>query len=75
MDLERYRDILKQGHNIVEVVTAGQREMTKMWTSTQKRERPEIEVPEDTDTGYTGSPTRIQLMSSQTCMKHSSQVT
>ena len=46
-DLERDRDRLMQGQNIINVFASGQKEMQKLFSSTQKRERPEKEASDE----------------------------
>ena len=45
--LERETAKMRSGCNIVEAVTASNKELTKLWTNMNKRERVEKEVPED----------------------------
>ena len=44
--LERETAEMRSGCNIVEAVTASNKELTKLWTNTNKRERVEKEVTE-----------------------------
>ena len=45
--LERETAELRNGSNVVEAITSSNRELTKLWSTTNKRERGERDTPED----------------------------
>ena len=45
--LKRETAEMRSGSNVVEAVTASNRELTKLWSNTNKRERVEKDIPEN----------------------------
>ena len=45
--LERETAELRTGNNVVEAITSSNRELTKLWSNTNKRERVEKDIPEN----------------------------